>query len=248
MFQMQQYFTLVMIISGIAYLIYWYLYFKQIRANAIKLSEEIIKFILLVPFWLVFTFQILQITFPELENLWTKKVVNQKISFKNKSRDKKSYYFIGKNIVDKEWEAAYPLRNFHNRNRVLFTPLERADVYFKGNKYSQIIMVSSNEKKKIADTMLFAKAFEIPDARISVYDDEFSDSILKKVKTDNSEIYKNIILILIALAGVWYQLLMINIQRNQYIFAGFATIFSLYCLYLLINYIQTLLGMYIPFY
>lgn len=237
-------------VTAFFYLIYWTLVFKQIRKNALNIFESIFKFILQVPFWLLFAYYNTTNIVPQIEQYISPPLRMQKVIIENNTREKQRYVLYLKD-TSQTWYPAYPLSHPRLSNMFSLTEKKSVEYYYQADSlipFDRIYVRWLKKDKRLSENIAYAKAFKIPSKPIKLYSTDFSDLKLDRLDVSYSTEWNLVFLHLVALIGIWYLAILPNDKFWRifmYVFAGLLSSFSFFYLY---NLIQAITEFYfIPF-
>jgi hypothetical protein len=240
------YIYLIYVVVTLFYLIYWTLLFKQIRKNSLNIFELIFKFIIQLPFWLLFIYFNILNLIPQIPQYFSPPIRMQKLIIENNTRENQKYVVYLKDTLQ-NWVSAYPLSHPRFTSKISVPEKKFIELYYQADSimpYDRIYIRWLKKDARLRDNISYAKGFKVPSKPIKLYSTDFSDLKLEKLSIDYSAEWNLVYLYLISILGIWYLAILPNDKFWRIFMYCFAGIFSLYSFFYLFNLLQSITEFY----
>lgn len=244
-----------------SYAFFWAYFIRRDEIESYKYTQFISKFLLLLPFWGIFLFNVLTTTVPALIK-WDKPTdFTQKIIIENNTKNLEYFAVYSRIANTYDWEPVseyiprYRLElpeDFSNLQTYLpnysfvqvFPPKTADTLIFSADtaKYDRIYIENTAGFKFASDTTSYAIAFKMLSAPIKIFSDQLIKREVPALKPDIMPTITWLIFYITALNGLIYHLFkhrnidLINRWWKKIIFYFLAFVFFIVIAYMLYNY------------
>lgn len=224
----------ILIGSFVIYFVLWLTLLTGFHKRANSFLEHYLRFLIVVPFWLLFVLNTIEFIVPNFSTIYLKQPISKKIDIINNSADEAGVSFWLENKADLTWKRIEPGIGWLSLD--LFSvekgKYKTAEIVLDTSKYSGVL-IEYNIPSSDRTYGIKLRANDVP---VKIFTDELKDEILLDLDRNFTYEYYKMLIFGFAIIFLWYHygLIMRRKRRRRFlIFGGLLTLYCFFCLFIL---------------
>lgn len=224
--------NLIIALSFVVYLVLWTTLLTGFMKKANTFIGHYARLLLIFPFWVLFTLHLVDLIYPNLNEILSSKYKKKIIQVINDNDAKATFSFFAQTL-EGEWEPIVPNKGWFYLEYYDIDNDESKEyeLYYDDQKHNAILMKYLPKNSNLA----YGIKLKTNNVTAQIFTSNLRDNILLDFEKNHSFFYKKIIVFGLAMIFVWYHygLILRSYLRRRYLF--FASFISLICLFSIFN-------------
>jgi hypothetical protein len=224
---------LILVGTFMFYVILWLTLLTGFHKKSHSFIEHYSRFLAVIPFWVLFSYQSVLIAFPKAEDIYLNKVDSQELILINNTDETASFSFFAKRKDSGTWDPVLEGDGWVSTHYFEIEPQNRktADLFLDTAVYSSYLVELHNGDSNL-DFGVKLKSNFVPK---KIFVKDIQDEIMLDLDLNFLPLIKKALYFLLAIFFLWYHYPLILQKRKRRRFILLGGLLTLYCIFNLLN-------------